>query len=238
MDVARVLVVEDDEIISTNLGRALRAHGLEATVTSTLAEARTSLAADGYPDLVLLDLGLPDGDGVDLCGEVHAVNPLVPVVVLTARSDEIDIVVALRSGAVDYVMKPFRLAELLARIDSHLRTRALVDAIAEVEDTSDEEFAVGSVVVRPGAHQAFIGGVEMTLRPREFALLLRLIRDAGTVVPRESLIEDVWDEHWWGSTKTLDVHINALRRKLGAGRGHQGPIVTIRGVGYRYEAAS
>ncbi|MEZ5219093.1 MAG: response regulator transcription factor [Ilumatobacteraceae bacterium] len=232
----RVLVVEDDELIGESLVRALRSQEYDAARVTSLEGARAALSDGPGPDLVLLDVGLPDGDGIEFCGELSTTRPALPVVMLTARSDETDIVVGLQSGAVDYVTKPFRLAELFARVATHLRFAATRAAAAG--SLAPGRVEAGSVVIETAARRAFHDGVELELRPKEFDLLIRLVSSAGEVVAREDLIADVWDEHWWGSTKTLDVHINALRRKLGVQTGDGGPISTVRGVGYRWDGAT
>jgi DNA-binding response OmpR family regulator len=229
---ASVLVVEDDELIASSLARALATQGYEVEVAGTVAAALRHVR-DGRADLVLLDLGLPDGDGIEVCEAVVQHSPTVPVVVLTARREEIDVVLGLDAGAVDYMVKPFRLAELLARIATHLRYAAQV--IAERDAGAPSRHVVGDLVVDRRARRVTIGGREIVLRPREFDLLARLARDAGQVVTREQLIDDVWDKNWWGSTKTVDVHVNALRRKFGEKAGEPSRIVTLRGVGYRLE---
>jgi DNA-binding response OmpR family regulator len=229
---ASVLLVEDDETIGANLRRALAATGYRVEWATTLAEARAR-ARDARPDLVLLDLGLPDGDGLDLCAELRADTPQLPVIMLTARSEEVDVVVGLDSGAVDYVPKPFRLAELLARVAAHLRFAS--DAAGATGEGDHERLVVGDLELDVAARRVLVAGREVALRPREFDLLVRLARDAGRVVNRETLMNDVWDEHWWGSTKTLDVHLNALRRKLGEEAGSPSRITAIRRVGYRLE---
>jgi DNA-binding response OmpR family regulator len=224
-----VLVVEDDPLIASSLSRALQSRGYEAPVSPDVATA-LDVIASRPPDLVLLDLGLPDGDGEEICEYVVRKMPQVPVVVLTARSDEIDVVLGLELGAVDYVAKPFRLAELLARVQTHLRFAAVR------RDGGDSgPFVVDDLVVDPDRRRVEVGGTELSLRPKEFDVLERLARDAGRVVTREQLIDEVWDENWWGSTKTLDVHINSLRRKLGEQPGGPSRITTIRGVGYRLD---
>jgi DNA-binding response OmpR family regulator len=230
---ANVLIVEDHELIGSSLRRALRANGYQTTVAATMAAATDAIAA-WPPDLVVCDLGLPDGDGLDLVDQLRVRHPRLPVVVLTARDEEADVVACLSAGAVDYVTKPFRLAELLARIAAHLRHRHVVDA-AEPAPASDDVMTVGDVEIRVGARRVLVAGTEVDLRPKEFDLLVRLAADAGRVVRRESLMSDVWDEHWWGSTKTLDVHLNALRRHLGEQPGTPSRITAIRGVGYRID---
>lgn len=229
---ARLLVVEDDELIASSLVRALSAQGYEAERVATLAAAEEAVRSRP-PDLVLCDLSLPDGDGLELVKQLQVDRPVLPVLVLTARDEEADVVVGLSTGAVDYVTKPFRLAELLARIAAHLRH---AQAVAADEETPDE-VVVGDVAIHTKARRVLVGGVEVALRPKEFDLLVRLAADAGHVVRREDLMADVWDEHWWGSTKTLDVHLNALRRHLGEAPGQPSRITAIRGIGYRLERA-
>ena len=231
---ARLLVVEDDALIASSLERALSAQGHEVSVATTVADAIAALTAR-TPDLVLLDLGLPDGDGSSVAHHAARHHPEVPVIVLTARSEEIDVVLGLEAGAVDYVVKPFRLAELLARVAAHLRWRQALTAAGD--DRAEDVIEVGELCVDRPARRVALAGDEIALRPKEFDLLERLARDAGTVVSREQLIDDVWDENWWGSTKTLDVHVNSIRRKLGDEAGRPSRITTVRGVGYRLERA-
>jgi DNA-binding response OmpR family regulator len=230
---ASVLVVEDDELIASSLVRALRSKGYEARARPTVAASITAIA-EAAPDLVLLDLGLPDGDGEDVCRVLVRQHPGVPVIVLTARREEADVVLGLEMGAVDYVVKPFRLAELLARVAAQLRSAATRAANG---GRRGREIVVGDVRIDRASRRVHVGDGEVALRPKEFDVLERLARDAGTVVTREQLIDDVWDENWWGSTKTLDVHINAVRRKLGEQPGGSSRIATIRGVGYRLDGA-
>jgi DNA-binding response OmpR family regulator len=219
-----LLVVEDDEAIGRALVQALTAQGAEVGWARTGAEALRSAAT--LTDLVLLDLGLPDIDGIEVCRELRERYPGLDIVVLTARSDEIDVVVGLDAGADDYVVKPFRLAELLARIRARLRRQ--LSAAPEVVD-------VGQLHIDLGARRCTIDGREVELRPREFELLVVLATDAGRVVARRRLLADVWDQHHDSTTKTLDMHVSALRRKLDRADGPS-LISTVRGVGYRLEA--
>ncbi len=225
-----LLVVEDDALIASSLARALTGLGYEVTTAGDVAGAHRALAESAF-DLVLLDLGLPDGDGEDVCVTLTRDHPAVPVIVLTARGDELDVVAGLEMGAVDYVVKPFRLAELVARIGSHLRFAA----VRAENAGAGTAITVGDVTVDRAARRVMVGERELALRPKEFDVLERLVRDAGRVVTREQLIDDVWDENWWGSTKTLDVHIHALRRKMGEEPGGPSRIATVRGVGYRFD---
>ena len=178
---------------------------------------------------MLLDLGLPDTDGVDLARTLLDLHPGLPVIMLTARTEKADVVTGLHAGAVDYVTKPFRLAELLARVQAHLRTAQAGAAVARV-------VTVGDLRLDLGARRMWVKGVEVDLRAREFDLLARLAREPGQVLTRTQLLADVWDEHWYGSTKTLDVHVAGLRRRLGERPGTPSRITALRGVGYRLEA--
>ena len=223
----RILIVEDDDSIANNLVRALTAQGYDASRVRNGTDALTHLS--GYPtDLVLLDLGLPDIDGLDVCRRIRDTDTTLPIVLLTARQEEIDIVVGLDAGAVDYVTKPFRLAELLARLRVQLRR-------LEPAPTDPRDLHLGALRVDIAARRTWWHDGELDLRAKELDLLVRLARDAGKVVTREDLMSDVWDEHWIGSTKTLDVHIAALRRKLEHPHNPVDPIATLRGVGYRFE---
>jgi DNA-binding response OmpR family regulator len=224
---ARILVVEDDPGIASGLERALTAEHYTVDVARTGAEALRLAMHDPScePDLVLLDLGLPDRDGLEVCRRILEARPSMPVIVLTARVQELDVVVGLDAGAVDYVTKPFRLAELLARLRAHLRRF----------DRVPERVTIGPLEVDAGARRAWFDGNALELRAKEFDLLSALVANAGRVMRREELMRDVWDENYFGSTKTLDVHMAALRRKLGNDRVGPGSITTLRGVGYRLE---
>jgi DNA-binding response OmpR family regulator len=224
---ANILVVEDDEAIGRGLSGALATEGYDVSVAPTAAAA-IELARTKHPELVLLDLGLPDGDGIDLCRRLRAEDGGVRIIMLTARQEEIDIVVGLDAGADDYVTKPFRLAELFARVRALLRRD---DAGGEGEEAHRLE--AGGVTVDVRSRCVSVGGVEIELRPREFDLLALLVAEHGRVVKRETIMERVWDEHWFGSTKTLDVHISELRKKL---EGAPGRITTLRNVGYRFDS--
>jgi len=222
VDVARLLLVEDDLAIAEPLARALRRDGYEVVMVPDGEAALAAWAVRGF-DLVVLDLGLPGIGGVEVCRRIRATDAAVPVLMLTARAEELDAVIGLDAGANDYVTKPFRLAELLARIRAQLRNRPSDSASAQ------------SVSMDLAARQAWVDGAELTLTPKEFDLLALLVREAGTVVRRERIMEEVWDEHWFGPTKTLDMHVSALRRKLGDDPSAPVFITTVRGVGFRFE---
>jgi DNA-binding response OmpR family regulator len=220
----QLLVVEDDAAIAAPLVRALRREGYEVDVVDRGADAVARTETSAY-DLVLLDLGLPDGDGVDVCRRLRAMHPQLPIVMVTARQEELEAVVGLDAGADDYVTKPFRLAELLARVRARLRAAPESERVLTAQD----------VRVDVGARRAWRADEELDLTNKEFDLLALLVRKVGTVVTREQIMEDVWDEHWFGSTKTLDVHVSWLRRKLGDDPATPRYITTVRGIGLRFE---
>ena len=230
----RLLVVEDDEQIGALLQTALRANGYDVTWLRTGRSAISAATSSAY-DLTLLDLGLPDLDGVEVCREIRAASPGTVIVMLTARRDEMEVVVGLEAGADDYLTKPFGLHELQARVRAHLR-RTVVDAVPE-----SEPFVSGDLTVDLRARRCLVAGTEVPLRAKEFDLLARLVASAGEALSRETLMADVWDANWFGSTKTLDVHIAALRRQLVEASAATVPparlpeITTLRGFGYRVE---
>ena len=208
MDRPVILLVEDDEAIASGLVRVLDSQGYEVR---RLARGGTAVEAAG-PDtgLVILDLGLPDIDGLEVCRKLRAARPDLAILILTARDQELDVVAGLDAGADDYLVKPFRLSELLARVRAHLRRLALTDA-----DEPDAPLRSGGVRIDRAARRAWSGDEELDLRPKEFALLALLVAQAGRVVTRERLMREVWDTEWMGSTKTLDTHVSSLRQKLG-----------------------
>ncbi|MDX6646294.1 MAG: hypothetical protein QOK40_2021, partial [Miltoncostaeaceae bacterium] len=204
-----ILLVEDDEAIASGLVRVLQSQGYPVR---RLARGGPALsAADDGIGLVILDLGLPDVDGVDLCRRLRRARPELAILIVTARDQELDVVAGLDAGADDYLVKPFRLAELLARVRAHLRRTTLAAAAS-----GEEPLHAGAITVDRGARRAWRDGQELTLRPREFELLALLAAQAGRAVTRERIMREVWDTDWLGSTKTLDTHILALRNKLGA----------------------
>lgn len=220
-----VLLVEDDPAISEPLARALGREGYEVRAHGT---GRGALAEVEGADLVVLDLGLPDIDGLDVAREIRASGLAVPILILTARTDEVDMVVGLDAGADDYVTKPFRLAELLARVRALLRRTG--------GESTDSDLVAQDVRVDVNAHRAFLGETELQLTAKEFDLLRVLVREAGTVVERDALMREVWGSDPTGSTKTLDMHVSWLRRKLGDDAANPRYITTVRGMGFRFEA--
>jgi len=214
VDVTDVLVVEDDPGIGAALLRGLEREGYAARWVTTSGEAARAKPAD----VVIVDLGLPDGDGVDLCRQLHR-DTAAAIVVVSARGDETDRVAALDAGADDYVVKPFGFAELFARIRAVLRRTQPQDGVLHV----------GRMLVDTRAHRVEVDGNEVALTPREFDILACLASDAGRVFTRREMFARVWGGHWYGPTKVLDVHIAAVRRKLG----DPDLIETVYGRGFR-----
>ena len=215
----RVLLVEDDDPVAESLRRGLERYGFAVDWVRT---GREALAAP-QPDLVLLDLGLPDTDGLDVCRELRS-RGTVPIIVISARSDEVDRVVGLELGADDYVSKPFGVREVVARMRAVLRRTSAATA-----DAAPEPEPAGRLAIDRRARRVQVDGAELTLAPKEFDLLALLAEEPGAVFTREQIMEAVWDVNWFGSTKTLDVHVGALRRKLG----DAAAVEAIRGVGFR-----
>jgi DNA-binding response OmpR family regulator len=222
--VGMILLVEDDDAIASGLVRVLESQGF---AVHRLARGAGAPAAAGEDvELVILDLGLPDVDGIDVCRRLRRARPGLAILILSARDHELDIVAGLDAGADDYLVKPFRLSELLARVRAHLRRTA-----EQAPERESEPLRAGDVVVDLAARRAWRDGQELALRPKEFDLLALLVADAGRAVTRERIMHEVWDTDWLGSTKTLDTHILSLRQKLAPEA-----ITTLRGVGYRYES--
>jgi DNA-binding response OmpR family regulator len=227
--VTRLLLVEDDTGIARPLVRALEREGFVVEHLETGEQAIERVDA-GDIDLLVLDLTLPDLDGLDVCRQIRVNHPALPIVMLTARREEVDVVVGFDAGADDYVAKPFRVAELVARLRARLR---VTPTAAELADAG--HVTAGDVRVDRAAHRAFLAGAELDLTPKEFDLLHLLVSEAGRTVERGRIMREVWDEHWWGPTRTLDMHVSALRRKLGDDPASPRRIVTVRGVGFRLE---
>ena len=227
---ARVVLVEDDDGIARPLVAALTASGHDVVRVAT---GRDALIAARDADAVVLDLGLPDIDGIEVCRRLRRdLGADLPILVLTARSSETEVVVGLDAGADDYVPKPFRLAEFQARL------RALLRRAAAVRPAPADLLTVGDVRVDASARRAWKGDEELDLAPKEFDLLALLVSRAGTVVTRDELARDVWDTRWMGASKTIDVHVSSLRRKLGDDPAAPRYITTVRGVGLRFEGVT
>jgi DNA-binding response OmpR family regulator len=212
-----VLVVEDDPGIATQLVRGLERAGYTADTVAMGAEALRRPPSD----VVLLDLGLPDVDGIDVCRQLRSTSDAA-IIVVTARGEEKDRVLALDEGADDYLIKPFGLAELLARIRAVLRR-------GQRAGTGSEILRHGPLTVDLRTRKVTMGETEVALTPKEFAILECLVTDPGRLISRQEIVERAWDEHWYGPTKVLDVHLAALRRKLG----DPALIETVYGHGFR-----
>jgi two-component system, OmpR family, response regulator RegX3 len=224
----RVVVVEDEQSISDPLRSALEREGYTVVVAANGATGLEAVRRE-EPDVVLLDLMLPDMDGRDVCRTIRA-SSRVPIIMLTARGLETDRVVGLELGADDYLVKPFGMAELIARIRAVLR-RSRPDP-----EAADEAIVIGDVRLDPRTRSATHAGEPLDLPRREFDLLHLLMANAGTVLPRQRLMDDVWGVDWFGSTKTLDVHVAGLRRRLGDDAQGSRYIHTVRGVGFRFSS--
>lgn len=214
-----ILLVEDDDSIGEPLTLGLERDGFVVSRARTAAE---SLAAEGY-EFVLLDLGLPDADGADVCKELRTRGD-TPIIVITARADEIDRVVLLELGADDYLVKPFGFRELRARI------RAVQRRAQPRTENSTSPIGTERLEIDRRTRKVVLDGSEVMLTPKEFDLLAYLATDPGAVYSRNDILEAVWDTHWYGPTKTLDVHVAALRKKLGDANW----VETVRGVGFRF----
>jgi two-component system, OmpR family, response regulator RegX3 len=228
-------MVEDETSITEPLAEALDREGFDTRVAGTAADALTATAEE-MPDLVLLDVMLPDGSGYDVCRTLRE-RSKVPIIMLTARGEETDRIVGLELGADDYIVKPFSAREVAARIRAVLRRAGEHAATAPRPATKPGSLEVGPVRVDPARRAATAHGKDLDLTRKEFELLALLMREAGSVLTRERLIDEVWDTNWFGSTKTLDVHVSSLRRKLGDDSANPRFIHTVRGVGFRFVSA-
>jgi two-component system response regulator RegX3 len=230
-----ILVVEDEASFVEALEIGLGREGFRVEVATDGIEALERFRAV-EPDLVLLDVMLPRASGIDVCRQIRSQSG-VPIIMITAKSSEIDTVVGLEVGADDYVTKPYRIRELVARIRAQLR-RTSMEATGELdrpEPGSDTELRVGGVALDPDAHRVTVDGAEVALPLKEFEVLHLLLANAGRVLTRETLIDRVWGSDYVGDTKTLDVHIKRLRGKIETDSAHPTRIVTIRGLGYKFQ---
>jgi DNA-binding response OmpR family regulator len=219
----RVLVVEDDGSVAAGVIEGLATANFGTKLVQTGRDCLSALP-EFAPDIVLLDLGLPDMDGTDVCRAIRLTST-VPIIVVSARDDEIDRVVALEMGADDYVVKPFGMRELIARIRAVTRRTNASEA-----DRPSAVRRYGALMVDTRSRRVSLGGVEIYLTPKEFDLLDYLASDAGAVLRRADILRHVWDTNWYGTTKTLDAHIAAIRKKLG----DPAWIVSVRGIGFRF----
>ncbi len=220
---ARLLIAEDDEGVRGSLVRALRAEGYDVDETGDGLDA-VRLAEGADHALVILDIEMPGIDGLEACRRIRAARPAVPILILTGRDAEFDTVIGLDAGADDYVSKPFRAAELLARVR------------AQVRRSGGDKLVAGDVRVDRAARRAWHGDQELRLSPREFDLLAVLVAGSGRTLTRGQVVAAVWGGEWFGSPKTLDMHVLALRRKLGDDAQAPRHVVTVRGVGLRFES--
>ncbi len=230
MNMPRLLIVDDEATYRDTLASAFQREGFEVM---TASDGNTALEcfASFQPDVVLLDVMLPGRSGVDVCRELR-VQSNVPIIMLSARAGEIDAVVGLEVGADDYVAKPFRLRELIARVRAAIRR---VPRETPAVELSDDVIEIGNMRVDVARHEATRNGEVLSLARKEFHLLETLMRHAGRVLPRDVLLRTVWGNDFFGDTKTLDVHVKRLRAKIEDDPNHPIHIVTVRGVGYRYE---
>jgi DNA-binding response OmpR family regulator len=217
-----ILVVEDETSIASFVAAYLRNAGYNVRTASTAGAAVTELANEP-PALIVLDLNLPDGDGVELCRRIRKGSD-VPILMLTARDEDIDKIIGLEVGADDYMTKPFNPRELVARVKSVLRRAA-----PERRRSETEELRHGELVINSGKREVYVGDEELRLAPKEFDLLWELLDHRGIVLTRDQLLERVWGYTFAGDTRTVDVHVRQIRRKLG----DASPIVTVWGVGYK-----
>jgi two-component system, OmpR family, response regulator RegX3 len=225
----KILLVEDETSISEPLAAALEREGFATVVAGTLADGLQAFRSRA-PELVLLDVMLPDGDGRELLRQIRS-SSRVPVIMLTARGDEMDRVIGLELGADDYVAKPFSAAELVARI------RAVLRRTAAPSPTAGSILRVGEVEMNLDTRSVTKDGEPVQLALKEFELLRMLMEQSGKVVTRTDLMDEVWDPNWYGPTKTLDVHVSSLRKKLGEDPATPTYIHTVRGVGFRFASA-
>jgi len=226
MNAKKILVVDDEKLIVDSLRYSLRKEGYEVVVAYEGPEAIAQVHSE-KPDLIVLDLMLPGMDGWEVCRTIRQ-ESTVPILMLTARGEEMDRVIGLEIGADDYLVKPFSFRELLARIRATLRRAGYV------KPPETEMLTIGSITLDPASHRVLREGHEIELTRKEYDLLYVLMERAGRVIPRNEIIDLVWDTDWIGDTRTLDVHIRRLREKIEATPGKPRYVQTVRGVGYRF----
>ena len=224
----RVLIVEDEPGLVESISYALETEGFEVLCAED-GRSGLELAKSGKPDLMLLDLMLPVISGLDVCRQVRTFSD-VPIIMLTAKDSEVDMVLGLELGADDYLTKPFSMRELVARIRAQVRRSSRTGVLAE----SNEVIRGGPIELDIDAHKVRVDGTEVELRPKEFDLLESLMRRKNRLAARHVLIDEVWGPGYFGGTKTLDVHIKRLRHKVESGLGEPKHIVTMRGLGYKF----
>lgn len=224
----RILVVEDEASFSEALAYLLTKEGFEVSVAENGADAITEFVRNGA-DLVLLDLMLPGLSGVEVCRQIRSYSQ-VPIIMLTAKDDEVDKVVGLEIGADDYVTKPYKSRELVARIRAVLRRQG------NSEEVSESVLTAGGVSMDVERHMVSVRGANVALPLKEFELLEMLLRNAGRVLTRGQLIDRIWGSNYVGDTKTLDVHIKRIRAKIEEDPADPSIITTVRGLGYKYES--
>ena len=233
----RVFLLDDHELVRRGIRDLLESEGdIQVVGESGSAVEATRRIPALRPDVAILDGRLPDGSGIDVCRQIRT-HSSVPIIMVTAKSGEIDTVVGLEVGADDYVTKPYRIRELVARIRALLRRASANDSTGETEQPASSTLRVGDVTLDPDAHRLTVRGQEVTVPLKEFELLHLLLANAGRVLTREVLIDRVWGSDYVGDTKTLDVHIKRLRSKIEVDPSAPTRIVTIRGLGYKYERA-
>ena len=226
----RVLVIEDEESFITALKVGLTREGFTVEVQSDGAAAFETFKTFN-PDIVLLDLMLPNRSGIDICRDIREIAK-TPIIMVTAKSEEIDTVLGLEVGADDYISKPYRLHELIARMRAQLRRTNWIDEPAVMYQL--EKTVIGNISIDPNRHEVFKGDTQITLPLKEFELLLLLMRNSGQVLTRGILIDHIWGIDYYGDMKTLDVHVRRIRSKIEDNPSKPKKILTIRGLGYKY----
>ncbi|HXC19410.1 MAG TPA: response regulator transcription factor [Acidimicrobiales bacterium] len=227
-----ILLVEDEESFVDALTIGLDREGFDVTIARDGQQAVARFAEEKF-DIVLLDLMLPKMSGLDVCRQIRASSE-VPIIIVSAKGEEVDMVLMLEIGADDYVTKPYRLRELVARIRAVLRRRETHEGVP----ASDDEIELGPIRMDIDARRCYVDGEEIKLRKKEFALLRLLLENPGRVLTREVLIDRIWGSDYVGDTKTLDVHIKRLRAKVEVDPGNPRHIITVRGLGYKFEPSS